>query len=248
MFKYILITAVLVLAFALPAHADGIDTANKAQGAKSESGILRLTPDKDVVVRLEQDASSVIVNNPRHASVLLDNPRLLIVMPRLPGTTSFSVLNAKGETIMQKTVIVSAAEKNYIRVRRACLPNDTSCNAAGYYYCPDGCYEVTPVTPGTNATTPPPLPKGSGGTAVLPPPMSPYAAPSPEPVEPAEPMTIPLQEDKINQAPPPLTPQEGGTKPPTRSKEPETGNRYLEPLGPNGEPDTSAYIGQGASL
>lgn len=246
MFKHVLTAAVLVLAFALPAHADGTDAANKAQAANAESSVLRLTPDKDVVLRLEQDASSVIVNNPRHASVLLDNPRLLIVMPRLPGTTSFSVLNAKGETIMQKTVIVSAAEKNYIRVRRACLPNDTSCNAAGYYYCPDGCYEVSPVNPAANQNAPPPLPKGSSGTSVLLPPTSPYATP---PAEPAVPTTVPPQEEEMNQTPPPpLLPQEGGTKMPSRSKEPETGSSDFEPLGPNGEPDTSAYIGQRTSL
>jgi hypothetical protein len=119
-----------------------------AAGAE-DSGIIRITPDRTKLVRLRQDAASVIVTNPAHASVLLDSPRLLVVMPRLPGTTSFTVLNARGDVIMERTVIVaSTAQPKYVRVRRICGSGDSGCVPSAYFYCPDGCYEVMTVPPG----------------------------------------------------------------------------------------------------
>lgn len=110
--------------------------------------VIRITPDQTKVVRIGQDAASVIVANPAHANVVLDSPRLLVVMPRVPGTTSFTVLDANGNTIAEKTVIVSAAAKaKYMRIRRICNGQDTSCQPSAYFYCPDGCYEVMPVQP-----------------------------------------------------------------------------------------------------
>ncbi|MFH1157585.1 MAG: pilus assembly protein N-terminal domain-containing protein [Pseudomonadota bacterium] len=162
--------------FSIPALADGgigdlsrladraeVSAAVPAGGAE-EDGALRLTPDKNELVRLDQDAASVIVNNPAHAEVLLDSPRLLIVMPRQPGTTSFTVLNALGETILQKNIIVTSVQSKYVRIRRICSGSDGSCVPAAYYYCPDGCYEVTPVVQAGGG--PPPPPSGGGGPRI----------------------------------------------------------------------------------
>lgn len=111
---------------------------------------LRLTLDKNIIIRLDNDASSVIVNNPEHASVMLDSPRLLIVVPHAPGATSFTVLDVHGTTILKKDVIVSGnINPEYVRIRRMCSGSDASCVPTAYFYCPDGCYEVTPVTPGS---------------------------------------------------------------------------------------------------
>lgn len=121
-----------------------------------EHGALRLTSDKNVLVRLEQNAASVIVNNPEHAAIMLDSPRLLIVMPRQPGATSFTVLNDGGDIILQKDIIVTNAQPQYVRIRRMCGSGDSSCLPTAYYYCPDGCYEVTPIAPGSTGTVPPP--------------------------------------------------------------------------------------------
>ena len=128
----------------------------------NNDGTLRLTPDEHKLIRLDQDAASVIVNNPVHAEVLLDSPRLLIVMPRQPGTTLFTVLNALGETVLQKIIIVTNVKSKHVRIRRICSGNDPSCVPAAYYYCPDGCYEVTPVVhKGGNSPPPPILGRGA---------------------------------------------------------------------------------------
>jgi hypothetical protein len=130
---------------------------------------LRLTPDRAQTLQLDKDAVSVVVTNPVHASVLLDTPRTLIIMPRTPGSTSFTVLDGKGGIVLQKTVIVAtAAESNYVRIRRMCGPNDNTCVPAAYYYCPDGCYEVQPVQPVQGEVNMPPPTGGgnSGGSGI----------------------------------------------------------------------------------
>ena len=124
-----------------------------------DDDVIRITPDKTKIVHLSQDAASVIVTNPANLSVLLDSPRLLIVMPRTPGTTSFTVLNNKGQTIAEKTVIVAAAAKaKYVRIRRVCDNAGAGCVPTAYFYCPDGCYEVMTVPPDNGATQVPDVP------------------------------------------------------------------------------------------
>lgn len=132
-----------------------------------DDGFIRITPDTTRIVKLEQDAASVIVTNPLHARVLLDTPRTLIVMPRTPGTTPVTVLNARGETILQKTIVVSTtAQSKYVRIRRMCGQTGSGgdCVPTSYFYCPDGCYEVSPVDPTTDSAAVPP-PTGGGPSA-----------------------------------------------------------------------------------
>lgn len=125
---------------------------------------LRMTPDRAQTLQLDKDAVSVVVTNPAHASVLLDSPRTLVIMPRTPGSTSFTVLDGKGGIILQKTVIVATTgEANYVRIRRMCGPSDSSCVPASYFYCPDGCYEVQPVQPIHGEVNLPP-PTGGGAS------------------------------------------------------------------------------------
>jgi Flp pilus assembly secretin CpaC len=82
--------------------------------------MLRLTPDRSELVRLDQDASTVVIGNPAHLSVMVDTSRTLVLVPKLPGATHFSVLDGKGNVIMQRHVIVASPKQHYVRVRRAC--------------------------------------------------------------------------------------------------------------------------------
>ncbi|MDP2206029.1 MAG: pilus assembly protein N-terminal domain-containing protein [Alphaproteobacteria bacterium] len=164
------IAALLGLA-AAPAAADGMtemtrllkggdsalmqgQTATAAKTTVSgDPKAIRLTPDRTKILRLRESAASVIVANPAHATVTLDSPRLLILMPREPGTTSFTVLNAAGKVLLERNIIVSAVQPQYVRVRRVC-GNANDCQPSNYYYCPDGCFEVTPVVHENNANIP----------------------------------------------------------------------------------------------
>jgi len=177
----------VLVTLALPATsrsamADGIDNdilkkmLSTGKAAPVDDGILRLTTNKNKIVRLDQDAASVIVNNPDHAQVMLDSPRLLIVMPRAPGATSFIVLDANGKTILRKEIIVSNVQPQYVRIRRMCGASDGACAATSYYYCPNGCYEVTAVGDTGNSAAPAPAAPpaaGQGGQAESPAPGAP---------------------------------------------------------------------------
>jgi hypothetical protein len=125
-------------------------------------GPLRLTMDQTRLVHLDQDAASVIVANPGHVSVSLDNPRLLIVTPHDAGATSMIVLDGEGKTILEQDIIVTNVQQKYVRIKRMCAGGDASCVEKSYTYCPDGCYEVTPVAPDFGAAAPPP-PMASDG-------------------------------------------------------------------------------------
>ena len=115
--------------------------------ASPEENPVRLTPDRTRILRLDQDAASVVVTNPRHAQVILETPRLLIIMPREPGATAFTVLDRQGQTILERSIIVSGAQQKYVRIRKSCAgSDDPSCAPSAYFYCPDGCYEVSPVS------------------------------------------------------------------------------------------------------
>ena len=180
-----------LISFSVSALADGEVDADVLQKLLGKSGkatikplkddTLRLTSNKDQIIRLDQDAASVVVNNPAHAVVMLDSPRLLIVMPRAPGATSFSVLNSAGETILRKEIIVTNVQPKYVRVRRMCGSSDSGCVPAAYFYCPDGCYEVTPVgDAGSGGNIPAPAaapnaPPGGGDNTQLSPPQNPVS-------------------------------------------------------------------------
>jgi hypothetical protein len=108
--------------------------------------MLRITPDKSELVRLETDASSIIVGNPDHLGVLMDNRRLLILVPRAPGATYMTVLNSAGNVIMQRHIIVASPKSDYIRIRRSCAGQGSDCQATSVYYCPGMCHQVGLVT------------------------------------------------------------------------------------------------------
>jgi Flp pilus assembly secretin CpaC len=128
----------------LPPVAPAMGGVSETSLPPDTDSMIRLTPDKSELVRLDQDAVSVVVGNPTHLSVLLDTPRLLILVPKAPGATSFSVLDGKGQVIMQRHAIVAAPKEKYVRIRRSCSGSNNSadCRQTSVYFCPDICHEV----------------------------------------------------------------------------------------------------------
>ena len=106
--------------------------------------VLRMTPDKSEMLRLNAEAASVVVGNPNHISVLLDTPDTIIVVPRTVGASHFTVTGKDGSIIMQRNVIVGAPTEQYVRIRRSCnaAAGGTQCEEMSTYYCPGTCHEV----------------------------------------------------------------------------------------------------------
>jgi hypothetical protein len=103
---------------------------------------LRITPDKSEFLQLDQDIDSVIVGNPAHASVLLDSDRMLVIVPKAPGATFFTVLNREGKVVMQRHIIVGAPREKYVRLRKTCALGGEGCAPTSVYYCPDTCHPI----------------------------------------------------------------------------------------------------------
>lgn len=104
-------------------------------------GALRLTPDKSEIITLGSPAGSIIVGNPNHMNIIADSAQRLVIVPRAPGASHFTVLDNDGNVIMQRHVIVAAPTQDYIRIRRACTDPDT-CQDTSIFYCPDACHEI----------------------------------------------------------------------------------------------------------
>ncbi len=153
-----LVMALTVTGNALCAQAEDLippvtQPAENAEVATTHP-MLRLTPEKSELVRLDRNAISVIVGNPAHLSVLLDTPNTLVLVPRVAGATHFTVLDAAGEIVMQRHVVVASPKKNYVRVRRSCANGAEGCRATSVYFCPDICHEIDTPQAGTAPSTP----------------------------------------------------------------------------------------------
>ncbi|MGN7439155.1 MAG: pilus assembly protein N-terminal domain-containing protein [Alcanivorax sp.] len=103
---------------------------------------LQITPDKSELIRLDHKIGSVIVGNPLHISVLAESSQTLIVVPKSPGATHFTVLGKNGEVLMQRHVIVASPKENYLRVKKVCMEDQENCQPTNVYYCPDMCHEI----------------------------------------------------------------------------------------------------------
>lgn len=104
--------------------------------------MLKITSDKSEIIRLDREAASIVVGSPDHLGVLMDNRRLLILVPRAPGATYMTVLDAEGSVIMQRHVIVASPKTDYIRIRRSCAGQGSDCQPTSVYYCPGMCHPV----------------------------------------------------------------------------------------------------------
>lgn len=143
---------VFVLCLSAPLSAQGIvPNSDDAQTPDHDasSPIVYIDANDTKIIKLQEDAASVVVTNPETVSVLVETPRLLIAVPQQPGATSFSVLNATGDVIEKRHVIVGAPKERYIRIRRACNNSNQGipCYPVSTYFCPNGCHQVNVVTP-----------------------------------------------------------------------------------------------------
>lgn len=103
---------------------------------------IRLTPDKSEIINLDQAAGSIIIGNPNHLSILADSASRLILVPRAPGASYFTILDRSGNIIMQRHAIIASPKKKYVRIRRSCANASDDCQETKVFYCPDMCHEI----------------------------------------------------------------------------------------------------------
>ena len=146
---------ILVIALFAPVYAfaqeqnviDIISASAEESAAVSEDSHthppLRLTPDKSEIINLPREAASIIIGNPNHLGILADSSKRIILVPRAPGASYFSILDKDGGVIMQRHAVIASPKKKYIRVRRACANDESgNCQETRVFYCPDMCHEI----------------------------------------------------------------------------------------------------------
>lgn len=124
---------------------------------------INLTPDKSELVRLDGEAASVIIGNPQHLTALAENTRTLVLIPRLPGATYFTVLDKDANIIMQRHVIVAGPQEKYMRIRKSCAGAGDDCQATQVFYCPGACHEIGLSTGDEETSVPDASAMGAGG-------------------------------------------------------------------------------------
>lgn len=151
--------ACFAMLFALPAFAsddnkkvvDILPKTTHAEGTmeikETTHQLVRLTPDKSELIRLDAEAASIIVGNPAHINVIADSSKTLVLVPRIPGATHFTVLGKDGEVIMQRHVIVASPKEDYVRIKRTCNDDVENCQNTSVFFCPDMCHEIGIATP-----------------------------------------------------------------------------------------------------
>lgn len=120
----------------------------KDSGLEFDSGVLThaalsIAPDRSELVRLDADAASIIVGNPFHLSVVADSPRTLVLIPKAPGATFFTVLDKDGQILMQRHILIATPKEKYVRIRKTCTNSaQQDCQTTNVYYCPDTCHPI----------------------------------------------------------------------------------------------------------
>ena len=167
--RYVFIYIAVMAYTLLPSYAmaqDLMPRASVPDNLVTTHPDLRLTPDKSELVRLDQDAVTVIVGNPAHLSIVLDTPRLMVLVPRAPGATHFTVLDRAGNVVMQRHAIIAAPKRHYVRIRRSCAGAE-DCQPTSVFYCPDSCHEVRVQTEAGQTGIPDVPEETAGGTPVI---------------------------------------------------------------------------------
>ena len=103
---------------------------------------IRLTPDKSEIVNLDRKAASIIIGNPNHLSIMADAADRVILVPRAPGASYFTILDHEGKVIMQRHAIIASPKQQYVRIRRSCANGGDNCQETSVFYCPDTCHEI----------------------------------------------------------------------------------------------------------
>ena len=122
----------------MPATTVSVD--GQLSSAEETHPPLRLTPDRSEILNMDENVERVIIGNEEHLNILMDTQKRLILVPRIPGATFFTLLGANGKVLMQRHAIIAAPEQKYLRIRQPCVKGN--CQPVRMYYCPDMCHEV----------------------------------------------------------------------------------------------------------
>ncbi len=109
-------------ALALP----GLAAAEAVQADESNPPVI-VTVDRAKVFRVSRPAATVIIGNPAIADATVEDEQTLVLTGRSFGVTNLIILDAKGEPIVDQTLVVKGHETNTVRIYRRSQRETMAC-------------------------------------------------------------------------------------------------------------------------
>lgn len=116
--------AAMIAVLLAAGHASAESSASASEGAGEP---VVVTVDRAKVFRISKPASTVIIGNPSIADATVEDDRTLVLTGRSFGVTNLIVLDAKGEPIVDETVVVRGHETNTVRIYRRSQRETLAC-------------------------------------------------------------------------------------------------------------------------
>lgn len=120
----------LVLAFALGVTGCIIGSAQPVMASEVETDpndTIIVTVDRAKLFRVSRPAATIIIGNPSIADATVEDERTLVLTGRSFGVTNIIILDADGEPIVDRTVVVRSHEANTVRVYRRASRETYAC-------------------------------------------------------------------------------------------------------------------------
>ncbi len=111
-----------ICALALP----GIAAAEAVQNDEANPPVI-VTVDRAKVFRVSRPAATVIIGNPAIADATVEDEQTLVLTGRSFGVTNLIILDAKGEPIVDQTLVVKGHETNTVRIYRRSQRETMAC-------------------------------------------------------------------------------------------------------------------------
>ncbi|MCF6321126.1 MAG: pilus assembly protein N-terminal domain-containing protein [Rhizobiaceae bacterium] len=121
-----------VVAFAISiavASFSPINATNAAEDQSATDDTIVVTVDRAKIFRVARPARTVIIGNPSIADATVEDERTLVLTGKSFGITNIIILDAAGDPIVDRTIVVRSHEANTVRIYRqssretyACAP------------------------------------------------------------------------------------------------------------------------------
>lgn len=102
--------------------------------------------DKAEIMHLDRPAANIILGDPNLVNMRIETPQMIVFMGAREGMTTLTILDAAGEIITERPLVVSNIDEDpsFVRVRRFCGNARGNCESEDVYFCEDGsaCHTV----------------------------------------------------------------------------------------------------------
>lgn len=112
----------LLSVLALP----GVAAAEAASQSEGGEPVI-VTVDRAKVFHVSRPAATVIIGNPAIADATVEDEQTLVLTGRSFGVTNLIILDAKGEPIVDQTLVVKGHETNTVRIYRRSQRETMAC-------------------------------------------------------------------------------------------------------------------------